>query len=153
MYPFVVRVYGVYIDPEKGILVTDEYIKGNYITKFPGGGLEFGEGTRTCLQREMTEETGNEFEIGEHFYTTDFFVLSAFDDSAQVISVYYLMKPAHHLDLKITEKQFDFNDHVEGAQIFRFIPLEEIGMDSFTLIIDQKVGGMLRKRFLLNENS
>ena len=85
---FVVRTYGIYLDPLKGLLVSDEHIKGRNITKFPGGGLEFGEGTLECLKREMMEETGCEFQIDEHFYTTDFFVESVFDPTKQVISIY-----------------------------------------------------------------
>ena len=53
----IVRVYGIYLDKQKGLLVSDELIKGNNITKFPGGGLEFGEGPIDCLKREMIEET------------------------------------------------------------------------------------------------
>ena len=43
---FNIRVYGILINDAKQVLVSDEYIRGTYITKFPGGGLEFGEGTR-----------------------------------------------------------------------------------------------------------
>ena len=57
---FNVRVYGLLIDQYQRLLVTDEFIRGSYITKLPGGGLEFGEGTRACLQREFIEETGIE---------------------------------------------------------------------------------------------
>ena len=53
---FNVRVYGVLLDEEKRLLVSDEFIRGQYITKLPGGGLEIGEGTRDCLQREFKEE-------------------------------------------------------------------------------------------------
>ena len=53
-----VRVYGVLIDPIHGLLVSDEFIRGDFFTKLPGGGLEFGEGTRDCLVREFQEETG-----------------------------------------------------------------------------------------------
>jgi 8-oxo-dGTP pyrophosphatase MutT (NUDIX family) len=51
-----VRVYGILLNERKEVLVSDELIRGNYFTKFPGGGLEFGEGTRACLQREFQEE-------------------------------------------------------------------------------------------------
>lgn len=69
---FNVRVYGILLDNEKRLLVSDEFIRGAYITKLPGGGLEFGEGTRDCLKREFKEETGLDVTIGEHIYTTDF---------------------------------------------------------------------------------
>jgi len=50
------RVYGILINENKQVLVSDEFIRGHYYTKFPGGGLEFGEGTRDCLKREFKEE-------------------------------------------------------------------------------------------------
>ena len=55
---FTIRVYGILFDENKRILVSDEFIRGDYFTKFPGGGLEIGEGTRDCLKREFKEETG-----------------------------------------------------------------------------------------------
>ena len=66
---FNVRVYGVLLDEEKRLLVSDEFIRGQYITKLPGGGLEIGEGTRDCLQREFKEETGLDVKVGDHLYT------------------------------------------------------------------------------------
>ena len=45
---FTIRVYGILL--HKGcVLVCDELIKGRHITKFPGGGLEFGEGLKHGL--------------------------------------------------------------------------------------------------------
>ena len=92
---FVIRVYGLYIDINQGLLVSDEYVYNQSITKFPGGGLEFGEGPIDCLIREMKEEMDMTFEITDHFYTTDFFVESVFNKNIQVLSIYYLMKPAN----------------------------------------------------------
>ena len=94
---FNVRVYGVLIS-DGAVLVSDEYIKKNKITKLPGGGLEFGEGTKDCLIREFKEELDLNVEIMEHFYTTDFFVTSSFDTHSQVISIYYLVKPSSKMD-------------------------------------------------------
>ena len=73
---FNVRVYGILKDSHNRVLVSDEFIRGNYFTKFPGGGLEFGEGTKECLVREFKEETGLNVTVGEHIYTTDFFQIS-----------------------------------------------------------------------------
>jgi 8-oxo-dGTP diphosphatase len=140
---FIIRVYGIYINGSNGLLVSDEFIKGINITKFPGGGLEFGEGTIECLIREMWEETGCEFEIDSHFYTTDFFVESAFDSNRQVVSIYYMMKPVGKLNISISEIPFDFLAGQEGAQSFRFIPLEKVNPDQFTLPIDRHVALLL----------
>ncbi|MFM2206926.1 MAG: hypothetical protein RL213_901 [Bacteroidota bacterium] len=142
-FPFVVRVYGIYIHPERGVLVSDEYIYGRKVTKFPGGGLEFGEGTLDCLVREMQEETGLEFRVTGHFYTTDFFVPSAFDPTLQVISVYYTMEPSGDLLPEVSGSPFDFTELKEGAQSMRFIPMNEISGEHFTLEIDRHVGRLL----------
>ncbi|MFX6853744.1 NUDIX domain-containing protein, partial [Acinetobacter baumannii] len=71
------------------LLVSDEFIRGQFYTKLPGGGLEIGEGTRDCLAREFKEETGLTVTIGKHIYTTDFFQISAFNNKDQIISIYY----------------------------------------------------------------
>lgn len=142
-YPFIVRVYGIYDDPKRGILVSDELVHGQYITKFPGGGLEFGEGTIECLKREMLEETGHQFEVVKHFYTTDFFVPSAFDSTSQVISVYYLMRPVGEFLQEISTEKFEFKVHEHGAQSFRFVPKAELISNVFSLIIDKKVGELI----------
>ena len=72
-FPFNVRVYGVLITEENAVLVADELVCDMRITKFPGGGLEYGEGTRDCLKREFREELSLQVEILEHIYTTDYF--------------------------------------------------------------------------------
>src|SRR5436189_3652887 len=84
-----VRVYGILLDESRQVLVSDEFIRGSYYTKFPGGGLEFGEGTRDCLKREFMEEMSLQVDVGEHIYTTDFFQLSAFNPAHQIVSIYY----------------------------------------------------------------
>src|SRR3954464_7827479 len=89
MFRFNIRVYGLLINDKKQVLVSDEYIRGGYYTKFPGGGLEFGEGTRDCLKREFMEEMNLDVAVGEHLYTTDFYQMSAFNPKLQIISIYY----------------------------------------------------------------
>ncbi|MDQ3101031.1 MAG: NUDIX domain-containing protein, partial [Bacteroidota bacterium] len=89
---FTIRVYGLYVEHEK-VLVSDEIIKGRQITKFPGGGLQYGEGLKECLVREIMEEMGAQAIELEHFYTTDHFQQSAFHtEPMQVISAYYSFK-------------------------------------------------------------
>ena len=146
-FPFVIRVYGLYINASNEVLVSDEFVYGHHITKFPGGGLEFGEGTIECLRREMMEEVGHSFEVLEHFYTTDFFVPSAFNPEIQVMSVYYLMKPVGEINLKTSAKPFDFDSPDEGAQSLRWMALEKMNIEDFQLIIDRHVAGLLKNRY------
>ncbi|MFO0477151.1 MAG: NUDIX domain-containing protein [Bacteroidota bacterium] len=139
-----VRVYGILIQDQK-VLISDEYIKGNFITKFPGGGLEYGEGTKDCLIREFKEELNLDIEIISHYFTTDFFVNSAFSKQSQLISIYYLVKPLGNLNFKISEKKFDFKENKEGEQSVRWLPLNNISENDFTFIIDKHVAEMLEK--------
>ncbi len=148
---FNVRVYGVLLDEEKRLLVSDEFIRGQYITKLPGGGLEIGEGTRDCLQREFKEETGLDVKVGEHLYTTDFFQISAFNQKDQIISIYYNVQPISPLILDVKEKPFDFAPHQianpQGeSEVFRWINWEDINPDSMTLPIDRVVMELIRQR-------
>jgi ADP-ribose pyrophosphatase YjhB (NUDIX family) len=148
---FNVRVYGVLLDEEKRLLVSDEFIRGQYITKLPGGGLEIGEGTRDCLQREFKEETGLDVKVGEHLYTTDFFQISAFNQKDQIISIYYHVHPISPLILEVKEKPFDFAPHQIAdpkgeSEVFRWINWVDIHPDSMTLPIDRVVMELIRQR-------
>ena len=111
MSSFNVRVYGILINNEQEVLVSDELIRGSYITKFPGGGLELGEGTKDCLKREFKEETGLDVMVGKHIYTTDYFQLSAFNPNDQIISIYYFVTAENVSSLNIKTKIFDFELH------------------------------------------
>lgn len=142
MHRFNVRVYGILIQNNK-VLLSDEYIKGNKITKFPGGGLEFGEGTVECIKREFIEELELPVDLISHFYTTDFFVASAFSPNNQVISIYYLVRPEDEIKATISQTPHDYSLN-EGAQSFRWIHLDHIKEDDLTLIIDKKVVELIR---------
>ncbi|HMZ45647.1 MAG TPA: NUDIX domain-containing protein, partial [Chitinophagaceae bacterium] len=107
---FNIRVYGILKDDNNNVLLSDEYIYGNYFTKFPGGGLEFGEGTRECLIREFKEETGLDIIVGKHIYTTDFFQISAFNNKDQIISIYYYVHASNLSALKTSATPFNFKD-------------------------------------------
>lgn len=88
MTPFNVRIYGLLVH-ENRLLIIREPFAGMIIDKFPGGGLEYGEGTRDCLKREFKEELNLEIEVLEHIYTQDFFLASRFDEKEQILMIYY----------------------------------------------------------------
>jgi ADP-ribose pyrophosphatase YjhB (NUDIX family) len=145
---FNVRVYGILLDEEKRLLVSDEFIRGNYITKLPGGGLEIGEGTRDGLAREFMEEANIVVNVGDHFYTTDFFQISAFNNKDQIISIYYLVHTADTSLINAKEKAFDFlpeevADKNGTAEHLRWIPFHEISEEAMTLPIDKVAVKML----------
>jgi 8-oxo-dGTP diphosphatase len=141
---FNIRVYGLLINDFNQVLVSDELIKGHYITKFPGGGLEFGEGIIDCIKREFREETNNEIEIIKHFYTTDFFQQSAYNPSHQIISIYYIVKPGNNFNLITTSTPFNFKESIDEAQAFRWLPINELTDEQFSLPIDKLVSRLLK---------
>jgi len=148
---FNVRVYGVLIDSRKRLLVSDEYIRGGYFTKLPGGGLEFGEGTRDCLQREFMEETGLKVTVGDHLYTTDYFQISAFNHDHQIISIYYFVHATEPIALGTKTTAFDFapeqvSDPNGESEVFRWIEWDDLHPELVSLPIDKLVIRMLKDK-------
>jgi 8-oxo-dGTP diphosphatase len=150
---FNVRVYGVLLADNGDILVADEHIRGGYYTKFPGGGLEFGEGTRDCLKREFKEEMDLDVAVGDHLYTTDFFQMSAFNPEHQIISIYYYVQALEPIKAPLRTKPFDFDERElaiyaekKECETFRFIPRAQFNEESVTLPIDKVVARLLSAR-------
>ena len=148
---FNIRVYGILINSEKQILVSDEFIRGKYYTKFPGGGLELGEGTRDCLKREFKEEMNLNVEVGDHIYTTDFYQQSAFNTEHQIVSIYYYVKALEEITAPLRTKEFDFDERElaiyekeNEIETFRFIDWHLFSADSVTLPIDKFVANLLK---------
>lgn len=141
---FNIRVYGILINEHHEVLVSDELIKGNYYTKFCGGGLEIGEGTINCLIREFKEEMNLEIEVISHLYTTDFFQKSLFNPNHQLISIYYLVKAMEPINVPIRTTAFEFDEtqlniYKKTGQIesFRFVKWNEFSAETMTLPIDK----------------
>ncbi|MEP6585018.1 MAG: NUDIX domain-containing protein [Ginsengibacter sp.] len=151
---FNIRVYGLLINEDKKVLVSDEFIRGKYYTKFPGGGLDLGEGTRDCLKREFKEEMDLNVEVLDHIYTTDFFQMSAFNPEDQIISIYYFVKALEEIKVPLRDKEFDFDEaqlkiYKEKNEIetFRFINWNNFSAESVTLPIDKVVASMLKENW------
>ena len=135
--PFNVRVYALLEHNEK-VLMINEPFQNQLIYKFPGGGLEFGEGTRECLIREFKEELNLEVEIGEHFYTQDFFIQNAFDPTEQILMIYYFAKTT---DEALQELKVIDEDIVD----LLWLTKEELNAEQMTLATDKIVIELYKK--------
>ena len=149
MYPFNVRVYGILVNDQNQVLLSDEEEYGFRFCKFPGGGLEYGEGLIDALKREIVEECEAEIEVLEHFYTTDFFIKSVFNES-QVISVYYLVRAKSELLLNFKDNIYDFDAEGDLLQAFRWKNIAELSKEDVTFPTDQKAVELLIERWQLN---
>ena len=126
---FNVRVYGLLINENNQVLISDEQSGGRTFSKFPGGGVEVGEGIIDALKREFMEECNAEIEVIRHLYTTDFYEQSSFNDS-QILSIYYLVKETKPLTLTYKTVVFDFDENT--PQSFRWISLNDLSTDDVT---------------------
>jgi 8-oxo-dGTP diphosphatase len=135
---FTIRVYGIILNEQEEVLLSDEFQLGMKMTKFPGGGLHFGEGTIECLRREFREEcNGQEIENIRHFYTTDFYQKALFFENHQLISIYYMADLKKPLKFTISDKPFDFEEWKDGNQSFRWVKLKNLKTDDLSFPIDK----------------
>lgn len=142
MKRFNIRTYAIILNNQNELLVSDEFRFGRAFTKFPGGGLEWGEGLANGLQREIWEEMGLNAEIGSLFYVNEFFQPSAFRSEDQLLSFYFNVSkidwgaiPATNHSVPLTE---------EGEK-FRWIGISEVSETTFTFPIDKIVAEKLRE--------
>jgi 8-oxo-dGTP diphosphatase len=140
---FNVRVYGLLINANHQVLISDEQSGGRTFSKFPGGGLELGEGLADALKREFMEECNAEIEVLEHLYTTDFYEQSSFNDS-QILSIYYFVRPVHPLTIEFKTHALDFKNG--ELQSFRWVDLNKLTPDDVTFKTDKTVIEILRKQ-------
>jgi ADP-ribose pyrophosphatase YjhB (NUDIX family) len=129
------RVYGL-LFKDDAVLVTDEYRAGMIMTKFPGGGLEKGEGLADCLIREFEEEIGMKVAVEDFFYVNDFLQVSRFNPKDQLLSFYYFVSSD---ELSKIPAPVSLNLLKAGEQTFRWVKLDELNAAEFTFPIDQLV--------------
>lgn len=131
-----VRVYGI-VEKDRKILALHEEYVGEHLMKFPGGGLEYGEGVIACLRREFEEELNVKIKIREHLYTQEEFLVSKFRENEQLLTIYYLL---------------DFEDENEFMIVDPMVEsIEWVSIDQsenpFLLPIDHLVFDLVKKKF------
>ncbi len=136
---FNIRVYGLIIK-SGSILLSKELIRGKELYKFPGGGLEYGEGLIEGLKREFEEELNQTPYNIKHFYTTDFFQRSSFKSSDQLISIYFKGKLKNQIVNKIKKPTKD-------QPLFIWEKLERLNENELSFPIDQLIVKKLKNIF------
>ena len=134
---FNIRVYGILINDNNEVLLSDENRFGLSFTKFPGGGLKFGEGIKACLKREFQEELAVSISIDKLFYLTDFFQESAFDPNEQIVSIYYLVSCNQIDNIKTHSSKFEIE--FKERETHRWQAISDLNVSDFMFPIDKIV--------------
>lgn len=146
MKKYNLRVYGIIINSNNEVLVSDERRYGVSMTKFPGGGLNWGEGHKETLVREIKEEMNLDAEIGEFFYVNDFFQSSAYREEDQLFSFYYRVLKVDFAAIPISNHSYPLTE--EGEK-FRWVSISELSEEMFTFPIDKVVSLLIAKTIQL----
>lgn len=137
---FNLRVYGI-LNSKDCVLITDEIRGGTKMTKFPGGGLEFGEGLASALVREFKEELDISIKVEGLIYINDFLQTSSFKKNDQLLCVYYHVSQL--CDTIIETVNFPFEVLNGDDQCFRWVKKNELSKDQFTYPIDKVIAEKL----------
>lgn len=146
MKKFNIRVYGILLNEQQQLLISDEIYQGQQFSKFPGGGLELGEGVADGLKREFIEEFDLAIDSLHLLYVTEQVIPSAFDDS-QVIGIYYQVFTSEELAFPIRQKVFDFREGEEQA--LRWVSLNNFEGGMLTFEMDRCAWQHIRSKLLI----
>ena len=136
MSKFNLRVYALLINEKQEILLSDEYRFGKFFTKFPGGGVEHGEGIQEALFRELQEELHLEISGADFFYFNEFHQASAFDQS-NLVAFYYIVN-IQKAAVQLQDEGYTIPFEQE-QELQRWKAIQELQKDELTFPIDQKV--------------
>ena len=136
---FNIRVYGLLIKNNQ-VLITSEHRAGIQMLKFPGGGLEKGEGIEDCLIREFDEELGISINLKGLYYINEFFQESVFNNSDQLLSIYYTVKTKELDNIPVVDLPIKLEP---DEQVFTWIDLGDLKNYDFNFPIDKIVAEKL----------
>ena len=128
--------------------------KDNAVWTIPKGEFDEKEEPFIAAKREFKEEMDLVVEVGAHLYTTDFFQMSAFNSSHQIISIYYAAKALEPIKAPLRTKPFDFDERememyrqTKETETFRFIDWNLFSSETVTLPIDKVVADLVKSTY------
>jgi len=139
---FNIRVYGIVVYKGK-ILLSHENYHDKEFTKFPGGGLEWGESTHECLVREFKEELNIDVEPGFLFHVTESFQQSKFYPEDQVIGIYFLVNSNDFEKIIIGER---ISTNPDKGETFEWVALNDFKVERLTFPTDREAASKLLGR-------
>ena len=93
-------------------------------------------------------------EVGDHIYTTDHYVKSAFNNAHQILSIYYFAKALEPISVALRETQFHFDEQqmkiyneVYQIESFRFIDWNDFSADAVTLPLDKIAATIVKENY------
>lgn len=142
MARFNLRVYALITNELDEILISDECRFGQFFSKFPGGGVEYGEGIQAALMRELKEELNLHIQQMEFYYFNEFHQASAFDQS-DLIAFYYRIQ-INKNELPVSEGyEYPFTIEQEKQ---RWVPISSLQSKELTFPIDRFVYEKLKNQ-------
>lgn len=144
---FNLRVYGIVVNLNDEVLLSHESRNGFEFTKFPGGGVEFGEGLGEALNREFLEEIGVQVKDYHLFYVNDFFQPSAFNPADQLVSFYFLVTlDLNEINTNLSKLPKDAKSSSDFERV-SWHPIQALTTKDVTFPIDQEVLAKLKATF------
>ena len=135
------RVYGFLINSANQVLVSIERFKGIPIIKFPGGGVEWGEGLLEALVREFKEELEISIRVKKNIYFNDFPVESAIDKRYQVQAFFYEVEPLEPIRFSTV---LSLEPPEENTENFIWVDLKNLSEELFTYKIEKEAAKALK---------
>lgn len=145
---FNLRVYGIVLNDQGQVLLSHERRNKFEFIKFPGGGVELGEGILDALKREFIEELGVPVETARLFYVNEFYQTSVFKAEDQIISFYYLVTlKLNDINVGVINKPVGSMDSTDFERV-EWLALTDLNPDQMTFPIDKLVVTELKESLL-----
>jgi 8-oxo-dGTP diphosphatase len=141
MNRFNLRVYGLLINDRREVLLSSENRFGRSFVKFPGGGLEYGEGLKEGLKREFQEECGIDLKVNDLFYVNDFAQVSAFNKNDQLFSFYYKVEYPNWEMLEVVDLH---HKHTKEGELLVWRSIEDLSTNDLAFPVDKLVAEKIK---------